>query len=184
MLFIAVCGYFSVIAQISPEVADRYQFIIYPFCVLLTGSVVVYLLRQLEKERLIWMITGVCLVFMLQAYAIQPVPYVYEGYQEVLNKLGTEYKNAPGIYVTAGDHLVVNNCLFLAKQDMTYPLYAEQIDELPEICKGIDAEQMILYVDIYYDEQQTAESVAELLEYCSYALLYDNTFTQIYLLSR
>ena len=123
-------------------------------------------------------------MFMLQTYAVQQIPYVYEGYQEVLNKLGTEYKSVPGIYVTAGDHLLINNCLFLSQQDMTYPLCAEQIDELPEICKGIDAEQLILYVDIYYDEQQTAENVAELLEYRSYALLYDNTFTQIFVLSR
>lgn len=184
MLFITVCGYFSVIVQISPEVVDRYQFIIYPFCVLLAVAVVIYLLRQLGKERLIWIVTGVCLVFMLQTYAVQQIPYVYEGYQEVLNKLGTEYKSVPGIYVTAGDHLLINNCLFLSQQDMTYPLCAEQIDELPEICKGIDAEQLILYVDIYYDEQQTAENVAELLEYRSYALLYDNTFTQIFVLSR
>ena len=82
--------------------------------------------------------------------------------------------------MTAGDHLLINNCLFLAQQDITYPLYAEKIDELPEICKGIDAEQLILYVDIYYDEQQTAERVAEMLEYRSYVLLYDNTFTQIF----
>ena len=67
---------------------------------------------------------------------------------------------------------------------MTYPLCAEQMDELPEICKEIDAEQLILYVDIYYDEHQTAERIAELLEYHSYVLLYDNTFTQIFLLSR
>ena len=184
MLLTAVCGYFSVIVQISPEVVDRYQFIIYPFCVLITVAVEVYLLRQLGKERVIWIITGLCLVFMVHTYMVKPVPYVYEGYQEVLDMLGTEYKNVPGIYVTAGDHLVINNCLFLAQQNMTYPLTAEQIDELPEICKEMDTEQMILYVDIYYDEQQTAERIAELLEYRSYEILYDNTFTQIYLLSR
>ena len=42
---------------------------IYPFCVLITVAIVAYLIRQLGKERLIWIVTGVCLVFMLQAYA-------------------------------------------------------------------------------------------------------------------
>lgn len=183
-LFVTVLGYFSVIVQISPEVVDRYQFMIYPFCVMVAVAVIEYLLRQLEKERIIWIAAGICLMLMMRTYAIKPVPYVYEGYGEVLAKLGTEYKSIPGIYVTAGDHLVINNCLFLAQQEMTYPLTLEQLNDLPKICEGNDARQLILYVDIYYNELQTAGQVAELLEYRSYELLYDNTFTQIYLLTR
>lgn len=184
MLFVTVLGYFSVIVQISPEVADRYQFIIYPFCVLVTVAVIVSLLRKLGKGRSIWIAAGICLVLMMRVYAIKPVPYVYEGYKEVLAKLGTEYKSVPGIYVTAGDHLVINNCLFLAQQEMTYPLTLEQINELPKICEGSNAKQLILYVDIYYNELQTAGQAAELLGYRSYVLLYDNTFTQVFLLTR
>lgn len=184
MLFIAITGYFSVIAQISPEVADRYQFIIYPFCVLLPVSAMVYLLKKLQKESLIWIAALCGILLMVHAYASEPVPYVYKGYKEAVCKIETEYKNAPGIYVTTGDHLVINNCIFLAKQDMTYPLTLEQISEIDTICRDIDTEHMVLYVDIYYDEYKTAELVKELMGYSSCSLLYDNTFTQIYVLSR
>lgn len=184
MLFIAVSGYFSLIAQISPEISDRYQFIIYPFCVLLAVAVTVYLLRKIRKKRIIWIVSIGCLMLILRNYAVRPVPYVYEGYREVMSKLGTEYKNIPGIYVTAGDHLLINNCLYLAQQDMTYSLTLEQINEIPEICEDTHVNQLVLYVDIYYDEQKTVKQVMELLKYHSYSLLYDNTFTQIFLLSR
>lgn len=184
ILFFTVLGYFSLIAQISPEITDRYQFIIYPFCILLGVSAAAYLFRLLGKERIIWIVTACCLFLMLRTYKMQPVPYVYEGYQEVLYKLRTDYQNVPGIYVTAGDHLLINNCLFLAQQNMTYPLTIEQLSEIPEICKEIHTEQLVLYVDIYYNELQTAEQVASLLGYQSCSLLYDNTFTQIFLLSR
>ncbi|MCM1154771.1 MAG: hypothetical protein NC314_01700 [Roseburia sp.] len=184
LLFAAVIGYFSVIIQISPEVIDRYQFMIYPFGVLLITAAVVYLLGVSGKEWFVWMITGGCLLLILWAYAIRPVPYTYEGYQEVLDRLGTEYRDAPGIYVTAGDHLLINNCLFFTRQERTYPLTLEQAGELPVICEGMETEYLVLYVDIYYDEWQTAERVAELLGYRSFALLYDNTFTQIFLLAR
>lgn len=184
LLFYTVLCYFAVITQISPEISDRYQFIIYPFCVLLAASVTVYLFRQLKKEWMIWIAAANCLLLILRAYTLQPVPYVYEGYHEVMDKLGTEYKNVLGIYVTAGDHLLINNCLFLAQQETTYSLSLEQLNEIPNICEGLDTKQLVLYVDIYYDELQTAKQVAKLLDYQSCSLLYDNTFTQIYLLSR
>lgn len=185
MLFLTVLGYFAMVIQISPEITDRYQFIIYPSCILLGVSAVTYLFRLLGKERLVWITTACCLLFMFHAYMTQPVPYIYEGYQEVIDKLGTEYKNVPGIYVTTGDHLLINNCLFLSQQENTYALTLEQLNEIPEICEAAaHTEHLVLYVDIYYNERQTAEQVAELLKYQSYSLLYDNTFTQIFLLSR
>ncbi len=184
ILSFTVLGYFSLIVQISPEITDRYQFIIYPFCVLLGVSITTYLFRLLGKEWFIWIAAACCLFLMFETYRTQPVPYVYEGYQEMIDKLGTDCKNVPGIYVTTGDHLLINNCFFLAKQNMTYPLTFEQLSEIPELCKGTCEGQLVLYVDIYYNEQQTAEQVAKLLEYRSYSLLYDNTFTQIFLLSQ
>lgn len=184
ILLLTVLGYFALIVEISPEIVDRYQFIIYPFCVLLGVSVIVYLFRLLEREWIAWIATACSLLLILQTYMTQPVPYVYDGYQEVIDKLGTDYQNVPGIYVTMGDHLLINNCLFLAQQEMTYPLTLGQINEISDICNETHSEQLVLYVDIYYNEQQTADQVAELLGYSSYSLLYDNTFTQIFLLSR
>lgn len=183
ILLITVSGYFTVVVQISPEITGRYQFPIYPYCVLLGTSLTVYLLKQAGCTQAIWIVTAGCLFFILRAYTVQPVPYVYEGYQEVLDKLATEYKDTPGIYITAGDHLLINNCLFLAQQNRTYSLTPKQMAELPQICNGMDAGQLILYVDIYYDEMETAGQTAKLLGYRSYSLLYDNTFTQIFLLS-
>lgn len=184
ILLISVLCCFATIMQISPEVTDRYLFFLYPFCVLLPFAASVFLFRYLQMERFIGTAVVCCLVCLLRTYVIQPVPYVYPGYQETLDKIGTEYKNVPGVYITAGDHLLVNNCLFLAQQNMTRSLTLEQLDELPEICKNADAGQMILYVDIYYNETQTAMLAAELLNYRSCTLLYDNTFTQIFILSR
>ena len=184
MLLVSVLCYFAVIVQISPEVTDRYLFLLYPFCVLLAVTAALYLFRYLQTERFLWTAAACCLACLLRANAVQSNPYVYHGYQEVLTRLGTEYKDAPGIYVTAGDHLLINNCLFLAQQNRTYSLTLEQLNELSEICKENETGQIILYVDIYYDEAQTAMRAAELLDYRSCSLLYDNTFTQIYLLSR
>lgn len=184
MLLVSVLCYFAVIVQISPEVTDRYLFLLYPFCVLLAVTAALYLFRYLQTERFLWIAAACCLACLLRANAVQSNPYVYHGYQEVLTRLGTEYKDAPGIYVTAGDHLLINNCLFLAQQNRTYSLTLEQLNELSEICKENETGQIILYVDIYYDEAQTAMRAAELLDYRSCSLLYDNTFTQIYLLSR
>lgn len=124
------------------------------------------------------------MLLMIHTYTTVSVPYVYKGYQEAIDKLEIEYKDVPGIYVTMGDHLVINNCLFLAKQNMTYPLNLEQINEIDTICRDVDTKQMILYVDIYYDQSETVEQVKKLMGYSSYSLLYDNTFTQIYVLSR
>lgn len=189
ILSFTVLFYFALVAQISPEIVDRYQFMIYPFCVLLTVMVTFFLFRLLGKERLVWAAASVFLLFILQTYTARPVPYVYKGYQDVIGLLGNEYKNVPGIYITAGDHLLINNCLFLAQQDMTYSLILEQSDKIPGLCGKINAEdmnteQLILYVDIYYQEFQTAEEIAESSGYSSYTLLYDNTFTKIFLLSR
>ncbi len=48
----------------------------------------------------------------------------------------------------------------------------------------MEADRLILYVDIYFEEEQIAEEVAGLLGYSSFSLLYDNTFSQIFVLSR
>ena len=116
--------------------------------------------------------------------------YLYSGYADALQLVEEQYSDVPGIYVTKGDHLVIHNCLFLAKQQKTYPLPAEKISELPDILASApqyvqnDGRKtpLLLYVDIYYPEEETAEAVRRLLGYRMRKLLYDNVYTQIYLL--
>lgn len=177
-------GYFILIVQISTDIVDRYQFLVYPVGVLLAVTVTSCFFKQIKKEMGIWGLAIAYLLFCIWYYDGKNINYIYPEYEAVRQRLETEYKDAPGIYVTAGDHLVINNSLFLAQQEMTYPIKEEDLEKLPEICKGKQKDQMILYVDIYFDEYQTAENVAELLGYSSCTLLYDNTFSQIFCLSR
>ena len=88
----------------------------------------------------------------------------------------------PGIYVTKGDHLVINNLFFLGEQQNTYSIDKENIEVLPTLLENKKMDKLVLYVDIYYDESETARTVAQMMAYDEVTLLYDNTFTQIYVL--
>ncbi len=147
-------------------------------------TAVFYILDKLGKSKFIWGITICYLLFCFYSYGKGTVNYIEEGYETARQTLCAEYKEIPGIYVTTGDHLVINDCLFLAQQERTYPLRKEQLAELPQILTGVLEDSLILYVNIYYDERQVAESVAKLTDYQSIDLLYDNTYTQIFVLSR
>lgn len=192
-LALSVCGYFLLVVQISTDIASRYQFLIYPFIWLLLVYPVAEVCRFFRKEYLIWILAAGYVFFCLYSYGTGngTVTGLYPGYGDTLRAMETEYKNVPGIYVTKGDHLVIGNCLFLSKQELTYALPAEGLPvlheklELPEVkllCESED--RIILYVDIYYQEQSTAEEACRLLGYRKVEHLYDNQFTQIYVLER
>ena len=184
ILLAALSGYFIVVTQVSTDLVDRYQFLVYPVGVLLVTIVLFCSLKQIKKEKGIWVIVFASLLFGIWHYDGNSINYIYPGYEAVRQKLGAEYRDVPGIYVTAGDHLVINNSLFLAQQEMTYPIRVEDLGKLPEICREKLKEQLILYVDIYFDEYQVAEETAKLLDYSTCSLLYDNTFSKIFCLSR
>lgn len=184
ILTAALWGYFLLIVQISTDVADRYQFLIYPVGVLVLVTVFLRFFRQIKMGPAAGALAAGAVLAYLSRYGRAEIPYIYPGYEAARQALAAPYGDSPGIYVTAGDHLVINNCLFLAQQNMTYPIKEQDLAALPGICRGYEADRLILYVDIYFEEEQTAREVAELLGYSSWALLYDNTFTQIYCLSR
>lgn len=101
--------------------------------------------------------------------------------------MSQEYKETPGIYVTKGDHLVIGNCLFLEMQEQTYPLELDRVEELPGILEDRFSslpDNLILYVDIYFNMEETAEKVRQILGYKQEAMLYDNMFTKIYVLTK
>lgn len=190
---LSVCAYFLVVVQISTDIVDRYQFPIYPFISLLMLYPVVEVCRLFRKEFLVGILTGGYVFCCLFSYGKgnDMVSYLYLGYRDALRVMETEYSATPGIYVTKGDHLVIGNCLFLSKQKMTYTLTIEELPTLfekmksPEVKLSGEAEdELILYVDIYYQEDETAKEVCRLLEYREVTHLYDNQFTQIYVLKK
>lgn len=183
LLSVTLAGYFCVVAKISTDIVDRYQFIIYPAGVLAVSAAVYDFLRRLKKEKLIWGAAALALLLDFYGYGQDTVHYIAAGYEEARLLLSAEYRDAPGIYVTPGDHLVIHDCLFLAQQERTYPIAEEELGRLPCILQNERRDKLVLYVNIYYDEWQTAETVAALLDYPSVALLYDNTYTQIFVLS-
>lgn len=195
MCFIAVsvCAYFFVVVQISTDIVDRYQFLIYPFISLLMLHPVAEVCRVFRREFLVGILAGgyvfCCLFSYVKGNGM--VSYLYLGYRDALEVMETEYSATPGIYVTKGDHLVIGNCLFLSKQEMTYTLTIEELPTLyekmksPEVKLSGEAEdRLILYVDIYYQEDETAKEVCRLLGYHKIDHLYDNQFTQIYVLKK
>ncbi len=198
--FIALSAgaYFVVVAKISTDVVTRYQFLLFPFAALLLAVLFGAVSRLVSKICHIrpcigvLLLTAAYLVMWLFAYRSgNDLPeYLYPGYEDALQLIERQYRDVPGIYVTKGDHLVINNCLFLAKQQKTYPLPAEKLSGLPDILAadpqyvqdGDRKTPLLLYVDIYYPEEETAETVRKLLGYRTGKLLYDNIYTQIYLL--
>lgn len=190
-LALSVCGYFLLVVQISTDIVNRYQFLIYPFICLLLVYPIVEVCRFFRKEYPIWILAAGYVFYCFYAYGKGDgtVTSLYTGYGDTLQAMETKYQDAPGIYVTKGDHLVIGNCLFLSRQKWTYALPIEELPALhekleqPEVklsCKPEDG--IILYVDIYYPEQSTAEEVCRLLGYGKVEHLYDNQFTQIYVL--
>ena len=190
---VTVCAYFLVVVQISTDIVDRYQFLIYPFISLLMLYPVVEVCRLFRRESLVGILTGGYVFCCLFSYGKGNgmVSYLYPGYQDALRVIATEYNDVPGIYVTKGDHLVIGNCLFLSKQEMTYALTIEELHTLYEkmksseiVLSGEAEDRLVLYLDIYYQEDETAEEVCRLLGYRKADHLYDNQFTQIYALTK
>ena len=182
MIGFAVSGYFGIVTVVSTDLADRYQFPIFPLIVLLLMTIVVAVLRNLKKDWIVWCTVGVYLILQICAYSKGMVNYIYPEYKNTLEVLNTSYTDVPGIYITKGDHLVINNCLFLASHDETYPLEKKDIEQLQQILNGKEKQKLILYVDIYYDEEKTAREVADILGYTTVTELYDNQFTKIFVL--
>lgn len=192
-LALSVCAYFLVVVQISTDIVDRYQFPVYPFISLLMLYPVVEVCRLFHREFLVWvlMVGYVLCSLLIYGKGNGMVNYLYPGYQDALKAIETEYSNAIGIYVTTGDHLVVGNCLFLSKQKMTYALPIDELSTLHEALEsqevklsGATENKLVLYVDIYYQEEETAREVCRLLGYREVEHLYDNQFTQIYVLTK
>lgn len=181
LCLLSAAGYFLVMVKISTDMVDRYFFSIYPLVLLLAVAFLLFLLEMWKvKAGFAWGLAAVylCITFFLCQKG--NVQYLYPGYDEALRQMQTTYSDAPGLYVTKGNHLIANNCLFLAQQKRSMPVAPE---ELEKITGGeLDSDSLILYVDIYYDEDATAQYVADLFGYDKVTLLYDNTFTQIYAL--
>ncbi len=197
-IVLSVSAYFVVVAKISTDVVDRYQFLIFPFAALLLALLFAAVSRIAEElchirqgSGALFLAAVYCLTCLSGYRSGNDMPeYLYSGYADALQLVEEQYSDVPGIYVTKGDHLVIHNCLFLAKQQKTYPLPAEKISELPDILASApqyvqnDGRKtpLLLYVDIYYPEEETAEAVRRLLGYRMRKQLYDNVYTQIYLL--
>ena len=234
MMTAATAGYFLVVSKISTDIVDRYQFAVYPTGVLAVVVLANAAFAELRIKKAIWVISAFYLLLCFYGYGQGTVHYIYSGYEAARQELAKSYRDTPGIYVTTGDHLVVNDCLFLMQQERTFPLTEEQLGELPEILAaqeeagelaqrlsvqekeageleqrlsvqqkaaapqnlaerfGTEArrkegqqkpQELVVYVNIYFDERETAEKIAALLGYREAALLYDNTYTKIFVLS-
>ena len=125
----SVAGYFLVMVKISTDMVDRYFFSIYPLLLLLAFAVFLCVGRIWKvKAGFAWGIVGayLCITFFL--YWKGDIQYLYPGYDEALRQMQTEYSDTPGLYVTKGDHLVTNNCLFLAQQKRSMPIVPEELE--------------------------------------------------------
>ncbi len=56
------------------------------------------------------------------------------------------------------------------------------MNSLAKELEGKEIDRLIVYVNLYFDQQKIAEQVADSLGMESVELLYDNTYTKIYLL--
>ena len=101
---------------------DRYFFSIYPLLLLFALAVFLCVGRIWKvKAGFVWGIAGVYLCVTFFLYGKGDIQYLYPGYDEALRQMQTEYSDAPALYVTKGNHLIANNCLFLAQQKRSMP---------------------------------------------------------------
>lgn len=184
ILSFTFAGYFLTITIISTDISDRYQFPIYPLLILVILSSISFLLKYFNHTNFLYYI--VIFFFIIQPFQYNngSINYLYKGYKESLDNLETKYSKTPGIYITKGDHLVINNCLFMSKQEKVYPLYAEQILTLPQILFNEKTNTLIIYIDIYYDEEEIVSEITNILNYKTIDKLYDNTYSQIYIIKK
>ena len=140
----SAAAYFVVVAKISTDIVNRYQFLIFPFAAMLLAALFGTVSRlaarvfPVRTEVLAAVLTfGYVAAWLVSYQSGTQVPdYLYPGYSDALRLVEEKYKEVPGIYVTKGDHLVVQNCLFLSEQKNTYPLPVEKISGLADIIRG------------------------------------------------
>lgn len=186
ILILPTLCFFVTVSVIATDDADRYLFAIYP-CICMCFYTLIFVIGR--KKRMVSLaLTG--LMLGLQAGSSlfgDRINYIYPGYEAARQRLATEYTDAPGIYITKGDHLVINNILFLSALERTIAVEERQEEEIPEILADggfADVDTLVLFVDIYFDEEETAKQVASLIGLGEIEKVYDNTFTQIYLLRK
>lgn len=185
LLFSGTAGYFLVISVLATEVTNRlqfpnrYQFPIYPMLVLCVVIVADSLCVTRPVKYVFGTLAAVFLVQTICLYNQGAVSFLYKGYEAALEEAG---EIAEGVYVTTGDHLVINDCLFLTQQKEVYVTEESSVNSLAKELEGKEIDRLIVYVNLYFDQQKIAEQVADSLGMESVELLYDNTYTKIYLL--
>ncbi len=201
ILAITVVCHFVLIAEIAIDLTDRYHFFIYPFMGLIALKTLYDILSDAfakktsssvedsesknrnAKADIIVTLAGTCLAIVLAI--VGTTNYIYPGYGKALEEMGTTYKDVPAFYVCKGDHVIINDCLFAGQQDAVYPIYYDKLDEIPDILASSDydtSKGLVVYAEIYWNEEETAERVAEMTGLKVDKKIYDNTYTQIYYL--
>lgn len=164
------------ISQVAVEVTDRY---IAPamICLLLACSYMLLTgIKAIKKplgKYIAYTIILAAIVFFL---VFGNVNYIYQGYGDAL-KFVKEKKNAEVIYITKGDHLVINNILFFMEADKVHTIPVEDLEHLQR-----EYGEVLLYVDIYYDRDETAKLFAKKQGLENVEFVYDNEFTSLYYL--
>lgn len=186
LLFCSTAGYFVTVSILATEVTNRaqfpnrYQFPIYPMIVLCAVILLEYICSGRCGRRFMAALAAAFLLLTGWLYSRGTVDFVYEGYQEALETIRGDYADAEAVYVTMGDHLVINDCLFLMQQEETYVVLGELLEELPDVLQNKPCDKLVVYVNIYFDEPAVASDIAAGLGMSSVELLYDNTYTKIY----
>ncbi len=202
ILATTVVCHFVLIAEIAIDLTDRYHFFIYPFMGLIALKTLYDILSDVftkknvssvedsesknrnAKADIIVTLAGTCLAIILAI--VGTTNYIYPGYGKALEEMGTTYKDVPAFYVCKGDHVIINDCLFAGQQDAVYPIYYDKLDEIPDILASSDydtSKGLVVYAEIYWNEEETAERVAKMTGLKVDKKIYDNTYTQIYYLS-
>ena len=185
LLFFGTAENILFISVLATEVTNRlqfpnrYQFPIYPMLALCAVIVADILCVIRPVKYAFGALTAVFLFRTICLYNQGAVSFLYKGYETALEEVG---EIAEGVYVTAGDHLVINDCLLLMQQEEIYVTEESGVGSLAKELEGKEIDRVTVYVNLYFDQQKVAEQAADSLGMESVELLYDNTYTKIYLL--
>lgn len=178
--------FFVTVSVVATDYADRYLFAVYPCICICFGILIFEIGRRYKTAALV--LTGLMLVLQVSSSLFgNRIAYLYPGYAAAENTLAEQYADVPGVYVTKGDHLVINNILFLSALDRTIAVEETRKEEIPQMLADAgfaDTDALVLFVDIYFDEEETAKRIASETGLTGIEKIYDNTFTQIYLLRK
>lgn len=158
MAIVVIWAYFIMVVKIAPYEVDRYLFCIYPLISLIISYALFRILMQFNVS-LKWSHIGVIVVFLLitvKGMYGNKIGYIYPEMGQNI-ELAESHAGDDCIYITRDYYKLVGSALELENMGRVRGLVPDELWRLPEII-DMSAEEMIVYVDETYNQEEIMNS--------------------------